>query len=132
MQQFRRFQKASRMLIPPPSPALVSPVVDAKSCHLPIRHSRVLEPSTTRGHGSTLFSPSLSVLAALLTPAAVVAGTLGVWRLGADPGWTSQFFITDGLLSHWQGWFTVAIGAQVSGRRLNRWLKMQDFKVLHR
>ena len=79
-----------------------------------------------------LFSPSLSVFAALLTPAAVVAGALGVWRLGADPGWTSQFFIANGLLSHWQGWFTVAIGAHMSAHRLKRWLKIQDFKASHR
>ena len=69
------------------------------------------------------------MLAVLLTPAAVLAGALGFWRLGADPGWTNQFFIADGLLSHWQAWFAVAIGAHTSSRRLNRWLKIQKFKM---
>jgi hypothetical protein len=72
-----------------------------------------------------LFSPSLSMLAVLLTPVAVLAGALGVWRLGADPGWTNPFFIANGLLSHWQAWFAVAIGVYGSGHSLHRWLANQ-------
>jgi hypothetical protein len=67
----------------------------------------------------------LSLLAAMLTPLAVVMGALGVWRLAADPGWTSDFFIAHGLLSHWQVWFTAAIIGRVSSRGLNRWLDEQ-------
>ena len=66
--------------------------------------------------GVTRSNPTLSMLAVLLPPVAVLAGALGVWRLGVDPGWTNQFFIPNGLLSHWQGWFAVAIGAHTSGR----------------
>ena len=66
------------------------------------------------------------MFAVLLTPVAVVAAAMGVWRLGADPGWTNQFFITDGLLSHWQAWFAVGIGAHTSGRGLNKWLEIQN------
>jgi hypothetical protein len=76
-----------------------------------------------------LILPSLSILAALLTPVAVLAGTLGIWRLAADPGWTSRFFIASGLLSHWQAWFTVAIGARASSRSLNKWLDIQGSKA---
>ena len=72
---------------------------------------------------ATLTSPSVSMLAAILTPVAVLAGVLGVWRLAADPGWTTKFFITGGLLAHWQVWFTVAIGARVSCSGLNKWLE---------
>lgn len=61
------------------------------------------------------------MLAVTLTPVAVLAGALGVWRFGADPGWTNRFFIADGLLSHWQAWFAVAICVYASGRGLNRW-----------
>ena len=79
--------------------------------------------------GEPLILPSLSMLAALLTPVAVLAGTLGIWRLASDPGWTSRFFIASGLLSHWQAWFTVGIGACASSRGLNKWLEIQTYKA---
>jgi hypothetical protein len=66
------------------------------------------------------------MLTVLLTPIAALAGALAIWRLGVDPGWTNQFFIANGLLSHWQAWFLVAIGAHSSGRSLNRWLEIQN------
>ena len=69
------------------------------------------------------------MLAALLTPVAVLAWALGAWRFGADPGWTTQFFIANGLLSHWQVWFAVAIGMHVSARSLNRWLQIQNSRA---
>lgn len=71
---------------------------------------------------ATQFRPAWSVLGFLLTPAAVLAGTLSVWRLAADPGWTNGFFIADGFLSHWQVWFVIAIGMQMSAWGLNRWV----------
>ena len=89
----------------------------------------ITEPRKPSESAATLFSPSLSMFALLLTPVAVVAAALGVWRLGADPGWTSQFFITDGLLSHWQAWFAVGIGAHTSGRGLNKWLEIQNARA---
>jgi hypothetical protein len=61
----------------------------------------------------------------MLTPLAVLAGALGVWRLAADPGWTSHFIIAHGLLSHWQVWFTTAIVVRASSRGLNKWLDKQ-------
>ena len=70
--------------------------------------------------GNTLVSSSLPMLAALLIPVDAMAGALGVWRLAADPGWTSHFFIPGGFLSHWQVWFAVAIGARVSSGRLKQ------------
>jgi len=83
-----------------------------------------------RSHaGGMLISPLLSMLAAMLTPVAVLAGALGVWRLAADPGWTSHFFIASGLLSHCQAWFTVAIFVRASSRSLNKWLDTQDSRT---
>lgn len=73
-----------------------------------------------------LISRSLSMLAVMLTPLALLAGALGVWRLAADPGWTSHFFIAHGLLSHCQVWFTVAIAVRASSRGLNNWLEKQQ------
>lgn len=61
----------------------------------------------------------------VLTPVAVLAGVLGIWRLGADPGRTKNFFIANGLLSHYQLCFGVAIGAQTSAFILNRWVANQ-------
>jgi len=69
------------------------------------------------------------MFAVLLTPVAVLAGVLGVWRLGADLGWTNQFFITNGFLSHWQAWFAVAIGMHTSACCLKKWLELQNSKA---
>lgn len=65
----------------------------------------------------------------VLPPVAVVAAVFGAWRLAADPGWTGKFFITDGLLSHYQFWAAVAIGAQASVFILNRWIATQFILV---
>jgi len=64
-----------------------------------------------------------------LTLLAVLAGALGTWRLGVDPGWTSPFFIASGLLSRYQLWFAVAIFAQTSAFILNRWVANQVVDV---
>jgi len=66
------------------------------------------------------------VLVVLPAPVTVLAGALGCWRFGADPGWTNHFFIASGFLSHWQAWFAVAIGVQASSRGLNRWMAVQN------
>ncbi|MEN6603125.1 MAG: hypothetical protein ABFD86_11985 [Bryobacteraceae bacterium] len=71
-------------------------------------------------HFSALFVASVSMSGLLLTPVAVLAGVLGTWRLGADLGFTSNFFIADGVLSRYQFWFALAIGAQTSAIILNR------------
>ncbi len=47
-------------------------------------------------------------LSALLTPGAVMASALGLWRLAADMKWTGEFAISSGLFSHWQVWLTFA------------------------
>ena len=73
-----------------------------------------------------MISRSLSMLTVVLTPLAVLAGALGVWRLAADPGWTTHFFIARGLLSHSQVWFTVAIVVRASSQGLKRWLGKQQ------
>lgn len=56
----------------------------------------------------------------LLTPIALMAGALAVWRLGVDLDWTGQFPIESGLFSHWQVWLAIAIGLQVAAGRLRR------------
>jgi hypothetical protein len=62
-----------------------------------------------------------SVAAALLTPAAVGALALGVWRLSADLKWAGEFAISRGLFSHWQVWIAVAGVLQTCASILNRY-----------
>ena len=63
---------------------------------------------------------------ALLTPAAVMACVLGLWRLAADMKWTGEFAISSGLFSHWQVWLTGAALLQGSARMLNHYGRGQD------
>lgn len=58
---------------------------------------------------------------ALLTPAAVMAFALGLWRIGNDVALTGPFAITEGLFSHWQVWFTLALVLQASALGLMRY-----------
>ncbi len=60
-------------------------------------------------------------LAALLTPAAVMAIVLAFWRLAADLKATGAFPISDGLFSHWQVWLVAAAMLQSSAMVLNRY-----------
>ena len=87
------------------------------------------ELQTISIHASAIFVQSVSMSGLVLTTVAVLAGALGAWRFGADPGWTSRFFIADGLLSHYQLWFAVAIGAQTSAFILNRWVANQNIAL---
>jgi hypothetical protein len=64
-------------------------------------------------------------MASLLTPAAVMACVLALWRLAADLNFTGQFPITEGLFSHWQVWITVAGSLQFSAILLNRYGKQE-------
>ncbi len=69
--------------------------------------------------------PAVSMSGLALTLLAVLAGALGVWRLGVDPGWTGPFFVAGGLFSRYQLWFAFAIAAQTSAFILNRWVAKQ-------
>ncbi len=75
------------------------------------------------------FRPAFPVVRFLLTPIAVLAGALSIWRLAADAGWANNFFIADGFLSHWQLWFATAIGFQLSALGLNRRVASPERKV---
>src|SRR5579863_4152098 len=63
---------------------------------------------------------AFAVLAALLQPAAVMAGVLAFWRFGADLQWTSEFAISSGFLSHWQVWLALFAGLEFLAVALNR------------
>lgn len=76
-------------------------------------------------HASAQMLPAASMSGLVLTLMAVLAAALGAWRLGADPGWTSPFFVATGLFSRYQLWFAVSISAQGSAFILNRWVANQ-------
>lgn len=61
-----------------------------------------------------------SFAAGLLTPAAVVAFVLGVWRLASDLELAGEFMISSGLFSHWQVWIAMAGLLQTCASALNR------------
>jgi hypothetical protein len=61
------------------------------------------------------------VAAGVLTPAALMAGALALWRIGTDMSITGQFPIAEGLFSHWQIWFAVSIGLQALAVALSRY-----------
>jgi hypothetical protein len=65
-------------------------------------------------------------VAALLTPAAAMAGALGLWRIAADLNWTSSFAIPSGVFSHWQVWLGVAALLQLCASVLNRYGRRGD------
>ena len=65
-------------------------------------------------------------LGALMTPAAVMASVLGVWRLAADMKLTGEFGIASGLFSHWQVWFVFAALLQGCAWALNRYGQHPD------
>src|SRR5574340_1841208 len=60
-------------------------------------------------------------VASLLTPAAVMACVLAIWRLTADFKVTNQFPITSGFFSHWQVWIVAAAVLQICAIVLNRY-----------
>jgi len=60
------------------------------------------------------------LLSALLTPAAVVALALALWRIGSDLNFTEHFVISQGFFSHWQSWLLVAAVLQATSVLLNR------------
>jgi hypothetical protein len=69
-----------------------------------------------------IFSRQLAnTLLALLTPAAVVAFVMGLWRVCADLGWAGAFLIADGLFSHWQVWIALSIALKMLSSTLIAW-----------
>jgi len=61
--------------------------------------------------------------ASFLTMIAISLGSLGLWRMGADLEWTGPFFVSAGLLSHWQVWIGAAVLAQYGSFRLARYAR---------
>lgn len=56
--------------------------------------------------------------AMLLVPVYLSAWAMAAWRLGADMRIMGPFFLSEGVFSHWQVWFTVAIALQAAAKQL--------------
>lgn len=65
-------------------------------------------------------------IAALLTPAAVVASVIAAWRIGSDIGLTGKFAITEGIFSHWQVWIAIAAILQFVASVLDRYARQRE------
>jgi hypothetical protein len=62
----------------------------------------------------------------MLTPACAIAYALALWRIGEDMGWARDFAIRQGLFSHWQVWFGLGIGLQMTIYELRRRFRNDD------
>jgi hypothetical protein len=60
------------------------------------------------------------LLAALLTPSALLAFTMAFWIIASDLRWTGEFFLATGLFSHWQVWLCTAAILLLLSRLLDR------------
>ncbi len=67
------------------------------------------------------FPKVMQALAALLSPSAVIAFTIAGWAIAAEFRWTTGFFISTGLFSHWQVWLFAAAVLLLFARLLNRY-----------
>ncbi len=62
-----------------------------------------------------------SGLGGLIALVAVSCLMLAMWRLTSDLGWTGEFVIPDGILSHWQVWMAMTIATGFLAFRLVRY-----------
>ncbi len=89
--------------------------------HVPVRGASALSNPKLRSLLKRTVATSeqaADVLVALVTPSAVVASVMGLWRLTADLGWTESFPISNGFFSHWMVWIALAIGLKFGASEL--------------
>lgn len=84
---------------------------------------RIVRMAVAEVQAAQDFTP---LLAALLSPASVIALILAFWRLGADLNWTGEFAISTGLFSHWQVWMALAVALQICNTHLSKVQKRQQ------
>jgi hypothetical protein len=81
---------------------------------------RLGRPSRVRRQGRKNRRVALA-MAALLTPASLMAFALAFWRIAADLKWAGEFAIAHGMFSHWQVWIAMAFLLQGCAILLNRY-----------
>jgi hypothetical protein len=63
------------------------------------------------------------LIAALLTPSALIAFTLAFWIIASQMRWTGDFFVRSGFLSHWQVWLCTAAVLLLLSRLLDHYAR---------
>jgi hypothetical protein len=103
------------------------PAVAGAQSVLPRTASQSAEKLELRLAGA-LASPTLAlarqlpnILIALLTPAALVALAMGLWRVSTDLDWAGAFPITSGFFSHWQVWIGLSAALKMLSSALLAW-----------
>jgi hypothetical protein len=109
-----------------PQPAVVPArsAVDASTSENTIKPQFWFDPATalvSQNFGVRTLGQLANILVALLTPAAVVAFVMGMWRVCADLGWAGAFLISAGFFSHWQVWIALSIGLKMLSSSLLSW-----------
>jgi hypothetical protein len=69
-------------------------------------------------------------LASLLAPSALLAFSITLWRLAFDFRWTENFFVSTGVLSHWQSWLMLSGVLYLAFWLLNRYVDGQQHDAL--
>ena len=108
------------VLTPQPAGARARSIVDRSTSEATIKPRFLLQGAfevITQGFSRQL----ANILVALLTPAAMLALVLALWRVCADLGWAGAFLIDSGLFSHWQVWFALSISLKAISTALIAW-----------
>ncbi|MGP0070405.1 MAG: hypothetical protein ACLPWF_00525 [Bryobacteraceae bacterium] len=111
-------------LTPQPAVAPARSAVDASTSVNTIKPQFWFDPATalvSQNFGVRTVGQLANILIALLTPAAVVAFVMGIWRVCEDLGWAGAFPITGGFFSHWQVWIALATGLKLLSSTLLAW-----------
>jgi len=95
-------------------------VFSESSSNFPVNLRRFIDKTVVAS------AAAMNVLPALLTPAAVIALVLGLWRVSADLGWAGEFLIAKGFFSHWQVWIALAAGLQIGAAPLAAKINAHD------
>jgi hypothetical protein len=82
---------------------------------LRLKHGPAVQPKRRKNQQAALAA------SAFLTPGALMACALALWRLGADMGMVGAFPITAGLWSHWQVWFVAGGSLEAASLALSRY-----------
>jgi len=111
-------------LTPQPAVAPARSAVNASTSENTIKPQFWFVPPTalvSQNFGVRTLGQLANILVALLTPAAVVAFVMGMWRVCEDLGWAGAFLISGGFFSHWQVWIALSISLKLLSSTLLSW-----------
>ncbi|HEY1948466.1 MAG TPA: hypothetical protein VGG97_15765 [Bryobacteraceae bacterium] len=65
-------------------------------------------PVSYKAHDKARYKTLALAVSSLLIPCALIAFTLAFWSIAADMRWSTTFFVSTGLFSHWEVWLASA------------------------